>query len=259
MKIEDSRSVDALIAQLPNLTGQLEFDVVRYLSHISRQGFGTQSKLWETWWIDNEEDFEFTETDEDFTLEGTPSASLVWDKETSEFFGTEIYAKRLIFVLDISSSMTQQAGRGRRIDLAKMELAKAIAKLPEDTMFGVILFDGNVAVHNRRPVQATEATRKREVLWVQKIQTGRGTNTFDALHRSFSIDGNAEAIFFLSDGMPSKGKITDPAQILQVITKENFFRRMAIYSFGFAMGDGGGEQFMKGLAEKNNGFYKAIQ
>ncbi len=74
MKIEDPRSVDTLVAQLPNLEGQLEYDVVRYLSHISRQRFGTQSDLWKTWWEDNQEDFGFNETNETFVLEGTPPA-----------------------------------------------------------------------------------------------------------------------------------------------------------------------------------------
>ncbi len=259
MEFEDSRAVDALIGQLPELAGQLEYDVVRYLSHISRQRFGTQSELWETWWEDNEEDFDFDETEEEFSLEGTPSEEFAWDSEVSEFFDTYIYAKRLIFVLDISSSMRNQAGRGMRIELARQELAAAIAKLPDDTFFSVILFDANVAVQNKRLIQATEANRMRLSKWARQIQTGRGTNTFDALNRSFLIDGNAEAIFFLSDGLPSKGKITDPGQILQVITKENFFRRIALYSFGFAMGDADGEQFMKNLAEWNNGAYKAIR
>ena len=42
-KIKDPRSVETLIEQLPKLTGQLEYDVVRYLSHVSRQRFGELS------------------------------------------------------------------------------------------------------------------------------------------------------------------------------------------------------------------------
>jgi hypothetical protein len=259
MKIEDRRAVETLIVQLPELTGQLEYDVVRYLSHISRQRFGTDSELWKTWWQDNAVDFQFNETEAKFSLSDPPSQDFVWDREVSEYFDTYIYAKRLIFVLDISSSMKAAAGRGTRIELAREELASAIEKLPEDTYFAILLFDANVVLRNPRLVQATEATRKRTAASVRKIQTGRGTNTFGALNKSAKVDGNAEAIFFLSDGMPSRGEITDPNEILKVVKKENFFRRIAIYSFGVGMDAGGGQQFMKQLAEQNNGVYKAIR
>jgi len=259
IKIEDRRSIDTLIEQLPELKGQLEFDVVRYLSHVSRQRFGTDSELWKTWWQDNADDFQFNETEAEFSLSDPPPQDFVWDREVSEYFGTYIYAKRLIFVLDISSSMKAAAGRGTRIQLAREELASAIEKLPEDTYFAILLFDANIKLVNPRLIQATEATRKRIAASVRRIETGRGTNTFGALNKSARVDGNAEAIFFLSDGMPSKGEITDPNEILKVVAKENFFRRISVYSYGFGMGDDGGEQFMKQLAQQNMGVYKAIR
>ena len=259
MKIEDARSIEALIGQLPKLTGQLEYDVIRYLSHVSRQRFGERSELWKTWLEDNAEDFHFTETEETFVLKGDPPEGFVYDRKVPEFFGTYIYAKRLIFVLDVSSSMSQAAGQGSRIELAKRELAEAVADLPEDTYFTILLFDAKVVPAHRDLVAATEQRRQQTVAWVRRIKLGRGTATFDALKRSFNVDGNAEAIFFLSDGQPTKGEITDPARILKVITKENFFRRIAIYTFGFPMDGGGGEQLMKNLAEWNNGAYKAIK
>jgi len=235
----------------------LEYEVVRYLSHVSRQRFGTRADLWETWWKDNAEDFHFNETDKPFALEVRAAEDFAWDRPVAEFFGTYIYAKKLIFILDISSSMKAGAGQGTRIELAKRELIEAIQKLPEDTHFTILLFDAKVAPWNRRLVAATDAVREKAVAWVARIQTGRGTASYDALDRSFRVDGNTEAVFFLSDGQPSKGRITDPHQILVAVGKENYFRRIAIYSFGFDAA--GGTAFMRSLAEQNKGTYTSIQ
>ena len=257
MKIEDPKSVEFLIERLPQLTGQLQYDVVRYLSHVSRQRFGTRTGHWKTWWEDNAEDFQFENTEE-FSLEAPVPDDFSWDLEAPEFFGTYIYAKRLVFVLDISSSMLTNAGGQPRVALAKKELAEAIERLPDDTYFNILVFDARVVPWKRRMLPANQENRQDAVTWVRRINTGKGTASYDALERGFAVDGNTEAMFFLSDGKPSRGKIKDPAEILRVVTKENFFRRVALYNFAFKW-EAGGEQFMRNLAERNNGLYKAIQ
>ncbi len=260
MKIQDPRAVEFVIEQLPTLTGQLQFDAVRYLSHVSAQRFASRSEDWATWWEDNCEDFMFASGEpfspESGLSESSHSGSSVWDLEAAEFFGTYIYAKRMIFVLDISSSMGAPASMGTRLDLAKKELIEAIQPLPEDTYFTILVFDAGVGVWKRSLVRATEKNRELATIWVKRIAMGRGTNSYEALIRAFAADGNAEAIFFLSDGKPSKGRITDPAQILREVRLLNFFRRVSIYTFGFV---GQGEQFMRNLAATNNGEFKAIQ
>ena len=257
MKIKDPKAVEFVVGQLPKLTGQLLYDAVRYLSYVSAQRFGTNSQSWKTWWDDNAEDFKFEST-KAYSTDIADPEDFVWEGNTAEFFGTYIYAKRLIFVLDISSSMRADVKDGKsRIEMAKKELAEAVKKLPKDTYFNMLIFDAKVVSWKSRMLPATEANRKSAVVWAQGLKTGKGTASFDALQRAFAVDSNTEAIFFLSDGQPSKGKVTDTAAIVRIITKENFFRRVAIYTFGFQ--GVGGEQFMQNLARKNNGKYHAIQ
>lgn len=259
MKLEDPRSIELMLKRLPQLRGQLEYDLVRYLSHVSRQRFATDAELWSTWWKDNAQDFHFTETQEKFTLEAAPPDDFAWDRPVAEFFGTYIYAKRLVFVLDISSSMTKKVGEATRVAVAKRELAEAIKKLPEDTHFSMLFFDADIARWNRKLVPANQANRQRAVEWVVRTKAGQGTASYDALDEGFGVDGNTEAVFFLSDGRPSRGKITDPDDIVRIVTKENYFRRIAVYTFGFDTGGGGGERFMRALAKRNQGFFKAIK
>ncbi|HUT14014.1 MAG TPA: HEAT repeat domain-containing protein [Thermoguttaceae bacterium] len=257
MEIRDPGAVAFVIEQLPNLTGQLLYDAVRYLSHASVQRFGGKGDVWATWWEDNAEDFRFA-SDEPFSPVAEVTAEeLSFEVEAPEFFGIYIYAKRLVFVLDVSSSMTAATMAGQtRIALAKQELVQAVGKLPEDTYFNILAFDADVVRWKSRMVPATKDNRENAAAWVLQIAPGKGTASFDALERAFAVDGNTEAIFFLSDGKPSKGKVTDPAAIVQIITAENFFRRIALYTFGFPEA---GQQFMKSLAELNNGQYKPIQ
>jgi len=256
MQIRDPQAVEFVIEQLPDLTGQLLYDAVRYLSHVSVQRFGGKSDYWATWWDDNQEDFQFASDEAFSTAAEVDAEDLSFDVEAPEFFGTYIYAKRLVFVLDISSSMTAADMAGQtRIALAKQELIEAVEKLPEDTFFNILIFNANVGRWRSRLVSASKENRKQAANWVRLINPGRGTASFDALDAAFAVDGNTEAIFFLSDGKPSKGKVTDPAAIVRILTAENFFRRIALYTFGFP---GAGQEFMKSLAEFNGGQYKPI-
>ncbi|MEM6365875.1 MAG: hypothetical protein AAF745_15715, partial [Planctomycetota bacterium] len=58
----------------------------------------------------------------------------------SHYYGIEIYAKRLLFVIDRSGSMNQSTSGTRRIDLAKRELIIALEGLDERCQFGILVF-----------------------------------------------------------------------------------------------------------------------
>ena len=256
IKLNDKRAIQFLIDQLAHLQGQLQYDVIRYLSHVSLQRFHLNVEHWQTWWDDNSYDFEFTETDEPFALDASEPADFTWPGEVAEFYGLKIYAKRLVFVIDRSSSMNQMIGNETRFAQAQRELTGAIQGLPEDTRFNIVIFDGKVASWQRRLVTASPDVKEKAVKFVAYMKTGKGTASYDALDMGFRVDGNTEALFFLTDGQPSAGRITDPPTIVAVITKENFFRRIVIYSIG--VNPGGGEAFLRDLAKRNRGTYKGV-
>jgi len=258
MKIHDQRAMVSVIKQLSDLKGQLLFDAVHYLSHHTLQPFGTSQAKWKAWYLDNQEDFNFSENDQSYSSTSAASADFRWDSEVPKFFGTSIYAKRMVFVLDVSSSMSQPAGDGTRVDMAKRELIGAIGALPEDAYFNIVPYHGRVTVYKKELVAANERTKAHAIGYVKRLRTNTGTASYDALDRAFKIDGNTEAIFFLSDGDPSAGKITDKGRIVDVITRENFFRRIAVYSFGVGMDGDETEEFMKDLAKNNGGVYVGV-
>jgi hypothetical protein len=263
MRIQDPRVVELMLRELPKLEGQLEFDVVRYLSHISLQRVATDAEKWNTWWKDNAEDFHFTENAESFSLGADVPDDFVWDKEVPQFFGTYIHAKKLIFVLDISNSMKNNVEGGTsRLERAKQELIQSIEQLSDDTRFTIVAFHGKIVVWNRRLVPAGDPMKEKATEWVTGLTMAGGTASYDALDRGFAVDGNTEAIFFLSDGRPVKGTIADPVVIVEVLGRENFFRRIALYTFGVGVGrtdqHGGAAWFMRSLAEQNSGVYIGV-
>jgi len=90
-----------------------------------------------------------------------------------------------------------------------------------------------------------------------------GTNGHDALKSAFAIAGRgardkqyelgADTIFFLSDGQPTRGDITDPDQILAEVKRWNLLRRVKVHTVG--VGRDHAKAFMESLAESSGGTY----
>lgn len=78
------------------------------------------------------------------------------------------------------------------------------------------------------------------------------TATSDALQAAFTFD--AEAIFMLSDGEPSAGRIVDPAGIIQFVKELNRGRAVTVNTVGIMTGGG----FLDELAKANHGTFRAV-
>jgi inter-alpha-trypsin inhibitor heavy chain H1 len=164
-----------------------------------------------------------------------------------------LYAKRLIFVIDISGSMN-----GPRILAAKRELAQAIERLKDDVAFGIVVFNSQVQTWQKRLVPATAVNKRAAGYFIEGLGAGGMTASYDALHSALQYDG--EAVYFLTDGAPTAGKIVDPGQIENAITQINRGKRMTIHCIGIGAGPQGGpfDLFLKSLADRNYGDYRRV-
>jgi uncharacterized protein YegL len=169
------------------------------------------------------------------------------------YYGISIYARRLVFVIDTSGSMT-----GLRIQTAKRELISAIKALPGNAELGILVFNTQVTVWRPALIPATAAAKQEAAFFVGNLGAGGRTAAYDALDRAFHFD--PEAIYFLSDGEPTCGKIVSPEGILAAVHTGNHNRRISIYSIGIAPGLPGSrlELFMKNLAEQNFGQFRRV-
>ncbi|RME03372.1 MAG: VWA domain-containing protein [Planctomycetota bacterium] len=209
-------------------------------------------------------------------------------KKPPKLFGTEIFSKRIIFVLDVSGSMTavdppsNEGGRPgtispsgggnnpatgggqnnesrRRITRAKNELIKVVKMLDRDVKFNIIVFSSNVRSWKapEKLFWASPGNKASAIKWVQGLSANGFTWTDEALKEAFK-NQEVNTIYLLSDGSPTKDgqNMMDTNKILEMVKKLNRFRKIRIFTLGFI---GANRPFMQSLAEQNNGKYRDIK
>lgn len=176
----------------------------------------------------------------------------------SKYYGIEIYARRLLFVLDRSGSMNAPTAYHTRLRRAKEELITAINGLDERCEFGILVFDTDVRAWKETLIEATEENKIEAVRYVQKLSAGRSTNTYGALRRSIEFDPQLEAVFILTDGQPTTGVITNPSSILQDILRRNETRHITINTIAIAV-DPMIQGFLEKLTIPSQGEFKRVR
>lgn len=153
-----------------------------------------------------------------------------------------------------------------RIERAKKELYQAMAALREDAQFAIVVYNSVVGTWKRGKMVPAEIKNKRAGRkFVERLEPSGATNIFDALNTSLDIarspvgrrdkNPSADTIFFLTDGVPTHGKIVDPHQILEEITARNKLLGVTIHTIGVSKEQNAG--FLLNLAKRNGGQYVA--
>ncbi len=274
-------TIDVLIEALGQETEyRLRVEMLRALVRLTGSNMGLEAADWQKWWSVNRSKFEF-----DAKSESRTSRTL----HDLSYFGIEVASHRVVFLVDISGSMKAKmsleksdddqrkkakgkksarrkkkgkskkppAPRQRRIDVAKSELEAVISGLPDEAWLNVVKFDATVVSWSKSLRAVAGGGRAEALEFVRKIEAGSGTNIYDSLSRAFD-DAQVDTIYLLSDGAPSRGRITDPAEIIRAIRLRNRTRLVSIHTIRLS---GGGEEaasFLKRLAEENGGEYRAI-
>jgi hypothetical protein len=245
MRVRQVDAVTALVDLLPKAQGEVRADILKYLTTISGQQLGGDAMQWATWWKTNKAGFKFPPAEKPLALVRANIAP----PAGGSYYGLPL-ANKVVFVMDTSLSM-----RGARIDAAKRELIKAISELPETTEFAVLVFNARATPWLDRLVPATSENREAACRFVFAQELGNNTASYDALEAALTFE--AEAIYFLTDGAPYGGKVTQPVQIVTLITKLNRLRRMTINSIGIGVGADGNvfDTFLKAISAANYGQY----
>ena len=256
------------------------------LVNASGQNFGLAAVDWKKWWAQSEAAFEFPKQEE----EGITSVK----KRGLEYFGIEVSSKRLGLIADISSSMRRMVavkaesldeeeeeeaaggdgrtrvapvkkkkkkqggvvvkdGKARKIDILKKELTRLLKKLPSDTSLNIITFDATYRSWQKVLQPLRGRGRAKALAYVARIATGSGTNVFDTLEFALK-DKRVDTIYLLTDGLPTRGRITAPAAILEEIDVLNRARGVTIHTIAF----GAESNLLMQLAERNGGQYRFV-
>lgn len=237
-------AVEALVGMLGELNGEARGDVITYLTAISGEQHGTNAEEWARWWAACRDSFRHPGTLD------LRNARLSAAGESDTYYDIPVYADRIVFVIDVSGSM-----EGPRMEAARRELLAAIDGLPPTTCFSVVAYNSVADVWRKTLVPADAANKHAASQYVATLVPGGKTASFDALDAAFVFD--AEAIFFLSDGEPTAGRIIEPAAIVRFVTDANRIRRLSVYTIG-VMPDRPLALFLAALAENNHGIYRQV-
>ncbi len=246
---------------------------------------------WRKWWEGNREGF-----DPETVGKETGKTRVIVDrkKKAVEFFGTEIFSRNVLFVIDVSGSMIKYDEgdyRGRKVEeerrrmrRAKIQLSRAVKMLPRSARFNIIAFSDKVVPWQRALKKASGRSVASALRFVNEFLAHGATHTDEAMAMAFS-DHNVDTIVLLSDGAPMKRDARLPRPVidrtLEFVRDRNASRKVRISTFGF---EGVGQwpakapglppgpkpqpppddvaafiDFMKTLARENRGVYRAIQ
>ncbi len=263
-KFDEPESVDFLVSGLATLDGQVKYVAARQLARLTGQNFGGRSDDWRKWWDANRNGFRVATAGAagsrpDATSRQAASqmgvSAIPWDYAVPQFFGTPIYAKRVVFVIDKSKSMLSSVDGVTRLDDAQKQLEAAIRGLPDDAWFEIIAYNDTEQIYRGRLAQATADEKSSAAQFLYSLSADGKTDIYDTLVDALAVDPNLEAVLLLSDGDPNMGSIIDRAKIVERITQQNAVRRVSINTIGIDA-QGVSEEFLRRLAADNFGEYR---
>lgn len=170
---------------------------------------------------------------------------------SSGFFGIPVQGTRILFVVDLSASMnfpmhglgTSAGGSpakvATRLDFAKRELKRAVQALPDASSFNFITYGGDPKSRawQKNVVPSTAKNKERALAFLDAMQAEGGTNMWAGLEEALKMkslvygdryDTAVDELFLVSDGAPTVGAITDPIEILRIVTETNRFSKVRI-------------------------------
>ncbi|MBI5359569.1 MAG: HEAT repeat domain-containing protein [Planctomycetes bacterium] len=268
-------AVGPLVDALQKESGRVKDEIVSALGLLTKNNFGDNPPLWKDWYEKNKADLQ-TAINRNDAPKNTP---LVKEAKTT-YYGLNVTAKRPIFLIDISMSMSflitdSEAGKmppgadgsalaaNAKLNIAKQELMKVINSLADDVRFNIISYSDNVERWDKDLAPANSKMKKSAADYIDKLKLKGKTNIYDALEMAFNMAGvgaadknyalGVDAIYFLTDGKPTLGQIQDTNKILEKVREWNKLSKIAIFTI--ALGQDTEEAFLKKLAEDNGGTF----
>lgn len=261
--------IGPIIERMSKEEGRLLHAFIDVLWRMTGQPFDDNATAWSNWWKANGANFQplsdeqvkkLELSEEEWRLRQTthvetrsfenPAA------KKTKFFGIRIISHHVLFIIDVSGSMTEtlaveydgKSGQ-TRLDVAKAELVKCIQGLEPTAFFNIITFssevhrwfEGRLAAANPKNLEEAKS-------FVEKLLPFGGTGTYDALKEAFK-DPDVDTIFLMTDGEPTVGGVIDPVIIREHIKQWNEHRDITINTIAV----GGKFQVLEWLSEDSGG------
>jgi len=266
-KIREKESIEPLLQTFEKEEGLLMEIVHKSLVAITGQDFKYRPENWRKWWDRWGASFKVPTEAEIAEMKRKAAKALegYYDPRKRRYHKIETLSRKMIFVIDISASMDDKIvippyapqkvkdefPNRVKIEIAKKELIDLLATLEPHVYFNIITFAGRVKTWKDNLVSASSRTSA--IKYVSKLEAmkpprgGRKqssgeeqkTNTYGALMAAFGLQDEAvpnwksrsdvDTIFFVTDGIPTTGEITDVRLLIDAITEMNKSRGVVIH------------------------------
>ena len=202
---------------------------------------------------------------------------------TTAFYGITSYSKRIVFIIDISRSMQDEAQemptvtgdarhpyqepRGRsKMAIARWQLHRVVHDLPEDATFNIVVYSESYKVWETKMMRARSREKKAAHAFIRGLVANGTTNIGDSLDKALELAGEAGALadeapdglaadtlYLLSDGNPNRGRVNVLSKLLSEFVQRNRRARLVVHTIG--IGEAAGSSFLENLASGTGGQY----
>lgn len=248
-RVRDKTSVPLLVHALQKESGRMAQEIRDALASLTRLYYERPAD-WLRWWQREGASFELPPEGQE-RVSKSPIAR-GGAATVAAFYGIPVTSERVVYCLDVSGSMAKLAGTGiTRLKLAQEALVQALGKSPKSSYVNVLFFENKIHPYAKRMASLrSQKETDRLVDFVRAQKPLGGTNIYDTLERALQ-DKRVDTIFLLSDGDPTEGEITDPAEIAEEILRLNRARRVTIHTIAI----GGDSPLLRRLARETGGEY----
>jgi len=227
--------------------------IVASLEKLTHRPLGKDPKRWKDWWRSERDTFRMPPPIE--KPKPRPKRKNTGETRTvstPRFYGIDVEATDIVFVIDKSLSMLHESARGSgtRWGAAVREVLAVVDKLPDHARVNVVLFSTDVWSWREGLTDLSARTRQQLKEDLRARSPRGGTDLFAGIARGLE-EGEVEAIYVLSDGEPSSGKLQTDSAILSEVRKRNFYRRATIH----VVAVGYKSSLLQKLASGNGGRY----
>lgn len=279
-------AVDPLIARMEIETGRIRLDIRESLKTLTRDDLGNVPENWRKWW-DKEKERAGGLPQRGEKPKEPPKGEHVYADEPT-YYGMTVFSQGVGYVLDVSSSMLstiridpewlkkqrrKYPPEATKFDLAREEIAASLATLDPRVRFNLYFFrstafswksgltpvggavDSAVSrLANERPKDGG-AAGSQQTNYVDVFRLVLGVKPGEDLQGQFS--DTPDTIYFLTDGEPTTGDITDVDVLISWFSELNRFARVKVNVITF--GSLGVEvDFLRRLATQNGGTFVQV-
>jgi len=272
-KLRVKESIEPLLKRFETEEGLLEETLHDALVAITGQDFLFNRESWRKWWDKWGSGFRVPTDEEIAEAKRKAAEAMkgYHDPRKRKYHTIETLSRKMVFIIDISSSMKdsivippyapkelqEQFPDRVKIEIAKKELIDLLATLDSNVYFNIITFAGKVEPWQDNLVSGSMRTAAiKFVAKLKALEPPRGsknkrassgdetkTNTYGALMAAFGVYDEAvpnwkarsqvDTIFFVTDGVPTVGTITDVPKVIDAVTELNRTKGVIIHVITF--------------------------